>query len=139
MEREEEPLPYPDRSEARLRSILGAKVIFANGNSSMDCLIRDFSATGARLDLSSNVAIPDRFDLFVIQKNQTFRAVIKWRRANEVGVEFEPEHQAVAPPAKEAKLSDRVSELEAEIVSLKRSLAEMRGEFLGRTRSDAGF
>jgi len=101
-------------------------VIFANGNSSMDCVIRDISATGAKLELSSAVTIPDRFDLFIPQKNQTLRATIKWRRANEVGVVFETEQHAPAPPGAEKDLPERVVELEAEIAALKQALAEMK-------------
>ena len=115
-----------DRTQPRLRAILGARIIFANGNSTMDCLIRDISPSGARLELGGSVSVPDRFNLFVPQKQKTFRATIKWRRLNEVGVVFETEDQGVTTPEQEGDLPARVSELEAEIVALKQALAEMR-------------
>lgn len=121
-------MPQGDRTQTRLRSILGARVIFANGNSSMDCLIRDISPSGARLELGSSVTVPDRFDLFVPQKSRTFRAAIKWRRLNEIGVVFETDDQTLAPPEREKDLAARVSELEAEIAALKQALVEMRSD-----------
>jgi hypothetical protein len=122
----EEQVQQADRTQPRLRAILGARIIFANGNSSMDCLIRDISPSGARLELGGSVTVPDRFDLFVPQKQKTFRATIKWRRLNEVGVVFETEDQGLTAPERERDLPARVSELEAEILVLKQALAEMR-------------
>lgn len=123
-----------DRSQARLRSILGARIVFANGNSSMDCLIRDISPAGARLELSSAATIPERFGLFIPQKGKTFEVAIKWRRGDEIGVVFETGQEVSAPQTQEKGLTQRVRELEAEIVALKQALAEMRREIADQTR-----
>jgi hypothetical protein len=63
----------------------------------MDCLIRDISPTGARLELSGAATIPDRFTLLVPQTGKTFEATIKWRRGDEVGVAFESGQDQPAP------------------------------------------
>ena len=127
-------MPNIDRSQARLRSILGARIVFANGRSSMDCLIRDISPTGARLELSGASTIPERFTLLVPQKGKTFEATIKWRRGDEVGVVFETGQETPAPSDQEKGLPQRVLELEGEIAALKEALAEMRREIARQTR-----
>src|SRR3954451_9413755 len=70
------------RTDSRSRSFLGAKIVFNSRNSSMDCLIRNISPTGARLLLSSAVVIPDEFELQIPKQGRSFRARLAWRRAD---------------------------------------------------------
>ncbi|MGB9397962.1 MAG: hypothetical protein WCB69_02060, partial [Pseudolabrys sp.] len=46
----------------------------------MDCRVRDFSATGARVQLTN--------DLTIARKERSFRASMVWRSVNEAGVAF---------------------------------------------------
>lgn len=111
----------------------------------MDCLIRDLSGTGAKLELSETAALPEVFELFVPNKDATYRARLKWRRDGGVGVTFDatnakpppasaPAAVAVvapvleAPPAADPSLTvllRRISELEAENAALRSVLATM--------------
>ena len=43
------------RLTPRLRSFLKGRVLFNGGQNSLDCLIRDISSSGARLELSASV------------------------------------------------------------------------------------
>src|SRR4051794_29867570 len=113
------------RSAPRTRSFLKGKAIFNNRQSTLDCLIRDISSTGARLEVSNAVLLPDAFDLYVAQKDATMRARITWRRDGEIGVEFE--HAAAAPtPAPD--LPSRVQRLEAEVGLQQMLMAQLRAE-----------
>ena len=56
-----------DRSSPRLRSFLRGRVVFNGGNSSMDCIVRDISPDGAKLQITNSVTVPDRFDLLIPQ------------------------------------------------------------------------
>ena len=76
------------RDKDRIRSLLRARAIFNNGGSTIDCVIKNFSDDGARLEIGDVVALPAEFDLSVPHKGRTFRANIIWRDANSVGVEF---------------------------------------------------
>jgi PilZ domain len=108
------------RSNTRRRSFLRAKVLFPNKAATMDCLVRDISETGARLDIGSQAVIPERFDLHIPQKGVTHRAVIRWRALEEMGVAFEGADPAAPPAATD--LATRVQQLESEVARLRRMI-----------------
>ena len=122
------------RREARQRVFLKGRIVFNNGSSSFDCLVRDMSATGARLVMSDATTLPEAFDLYIPQKDRTYRATLRWRREDGIGVTFgDDPARTPAPPipdsvASEASLSmllKRVGELETENAALRRLLASM--------------
>ncbi len=119
------------RNEVRQRVFLKGRISFNNGASSMDCMVRDFSPSGARLALSETATLPASFDLYIPQKDRTYRATLRWRREDGIGVTFAEEATAPAAPAAEgadaslAVLLRRISELEAENAALRRVLASM--------------
>ncbi|GEP05429.1 PilZ domain-containing protein [Methylobacterium oxalidis] len=125
------------RRETRQRVFLKGRIIFNNGASSLDCLVRDLSSSGARLALSETTTLPDSFDLFIPQKDRTFRAQLRWRRPDGIGITFVDEQARPEPAAPQAPaaaegadasiavLLRRVSELEAENATLRRLLATM--------------
>ncbi len=125
------------RRETRLRTFLKGRIIFNNGNSSMDCLIRDLSGSGARLMLSQTATLPDGFDLFIPAKERTHKATLRWRKDDSIGVTFAEELvRASAPAAAEpsvAALLARIHELEAENAALRRQLKEAEAMLLERT------
>ena len=126
------------RNETRQRVFLKGRIVFNNGASSMDCLVRDFSSSGARLALSESSTLPEVFDLYIPQKDRTYRSTLRWRRADGVGITFADEAAkpasvaaptAAAEPAAEDNsvtvLLRRITELEAENATLRRLLTGM--------------
>ena len=119
------------RKETRQRVFLKGRIIFNNGASSFDCLVRDLSASGARLVLSDATTLPQVFDLYIPQKDRTYRSILCWRREDGIGIVFEqaarPAHAAAPDPAtaETEALRQRVAELEAENAALRRLLAGM--------------
>jgi hypothetical protein len=77
-----------ERRAVRVRAYIGARAIFNNGRSTIDCHIRNISSTGAKLALSSSVGLPGAFLLEVPSRNRTFNAELRWRSEDAVGVEF---------------------------------------------------
>ncbi len=122
------------RRETRLRTFLKGRIIFNNGNSSMDCLVRDLSASGARLMLSQTATLPEGFDLVIPAKDRTHKATLRWRKADSVGVTFAEEavRSPAAPDATPAVLLARIRELEAENASLRRQLKVAEAMVLDR-------
>lgn len=120
------------RREARQRVFLKGRIVFNNGSSSFDCLVRDMSSAGARLVMSDATTLPEAFDLYIPQKDRTYRAILRWRREDGIGVTFE-QPASTAPAAPVAAATDasvtlllkRVSELETENAALRRLLASM--------------
>ncbi len=119
------------RKQPRLRVFLKGRIQFNNSSSSIDCLVRDMSPTGARLVLSETATLPAKFDLYIPQKERTYRATLCWRREDGVGVTFDGanddarEVPAAVADATTSALLRRIGELEAENAVLRRHLAQM--------------
>lgn len=115
------------RHDVRKRTFLKGRILFNKGAASMDCLIRDLSEAGARLELSETSTLPEVFDLYIAQKEETFRATLRWRRDNSVGIAFADQRKPVAPPEAAVPLPDasinlllrRIAELESENATLR--------------------
>jgi hypothetical protein len=66
------------RTLTRQKSFLQGRIYFNNRRSSIDCLVRDYSETGARLKLSETVTVPEVMELYIpIAKRH--RARVEWR------------------------------------------------------------
>ena len=76
------------RKEARLRALKGGKVVFNQHASVIDCVVRDLSGHGARLQVTTSVGIPERFDLVFDADNTSRSCRLVWRSDQQVGVEF---------------------------------------------------
>jgi hypothetical protein len=63
---------FERRKSVRSRTFLGGMIAFNKRTSTMDCRVRDFSSTGARVDLTNAAVIPDRFDLTIARRTVRF-------------------------------------------------------------------
>src|SRR5918997_3066146 len=116
------------RSTPRLRSFLKGRVLFNGGQNSLDCLIRDISSSGARLELSASVTLPDRFDLYLPHRDETCKVQIQWRRDNQLGIAFEQVEAPPAAPPQPQDVASRVRQLETEVELMRMLLAQMKSE-----------
>jgi hypothetical protein len=116
------------RSSARQKSFLQGRIYFNNRRSSVDCLIRDYSETGAKLKFSESVAVPEAIELYIPNKEEIHRARVQWRSGDEMGIAFgdEVRSPSVVHDAGQDDLATRVQTLETEVASLKRALNELR-------------
>ena len=111
------------RKATRTRSLLGAVIAFNSRASTMDCQVRNISASGAKVTFTNTAVVPDQFDLTIGRKDRSFRARMVWRNPNEAGVVFTSEYeQDVAVPLAWAQ---RLRECEAEKLSLRRRIAQL--------------
>ncbi len=86
------------RSSVRRRTLKGAKVVLRDW-STIDCIVRNQSDTGARLEFSDPVALPEQFELLITVTNTLTPAERVWVRGTAVGIRFTgPER--TAPPRK---------------------------------------
>ncbi len=116
------------RSSPRLRSFLKGRVLFNGGQTSLECLIRDISSAGARVELSASITLPDRFDLYLPHRDTTCKVHVQWRRGSQIGLAFENPESAPAMPTAPQDLAVRVQQLEAEVGLMRLLLAQMRSE-----------
>lgn len=85
------------RQVSRSRVIYGGTVVYNQRQSTLDCVVQNFSEFGAKITLDNPALLPDRVDLLVNRKGRAFRADVIWRSEHEVGLSFEPEMTANAP------------------------------------------
>jgi hypothetical protein len=117
------------RGTPRQKSFLRGCIYFNNRRSVLDCLIRDLTEEGARIIFSHTVNVPDIVELYIPQREQTLRAHVKWRRGDDIGLDFTNRAAAVpaAPAApQDAELGKRVAQLEAEVTALKRTVRQLK-------------
>ena len=77
-----------ERANLRKRVLKGGLILFNNHRSSVNCTVRDFSETGAKLRMEAATSVPDNFDLMLPQENLIYPAEVAWRRALDIGVRF---------------------------------------------------
>lgn len=76
-----------NRISARKRTLLGAKIIFNDGHSVYDCLVKNLSDTGAMIQIENPLAAPNTFDL-QLSDNRVLACEVRWRKINSMGVQF---------------------------------------------------
>jgi PilZ domain len=76
------------RVERRRRILKSALVQFNNGFGSLECVLRDMNANGAKVSMGQTAGIPNRFRLSVAGERTPIEAVIRWRTPRDIGVSF---------------------------------------------------
>jgi len=75
------------RLSPRRNVTIEAQVVFGAGQKRVDCIIRNISDGGAKLEVARVSVLPNTFDLVIGDKAiQPCR--VAWRALREVGVEF---------------------------------------------------
>lgn len=82
--------PANRREQFRRTVLKGARIIFNDRQSTLNCRVRDMTADGARLDLSTQQLLPHEFELQV-SGNPTRRCGLRWAQGTFIGVRFLPD------------------------------------------------
>lgn len=75
------------RSAPRHRTFKAGKIVLNEGQSVIDCTVRNISETGASLSVVNAVAVPEEFTLKMDGSTRT--CVITWRRLDRLGLKFQ--------------------------------------------------
>lgn len=86
------------RQSARARVIYGGVITYNQRQSTVECVIRNFSEDGAKVEFDDPAALPDVVDLLIAKKNRAFTAKIAWRQINEAGLAFDTVKQDAPIP-----------------------------------------
>jgi hypothetical protein len=82
------------RSSGRRRTRLRTgKIVDPRRPNLIECQIYDWSETGARLRLFTNLSVPSRIQVFEDISERLLNATVVWRRRSEIGVRFAPHVQ----------------------------------------------
>lgn len=75
------------RLAPRRNTMIRAQIVFNGGRSTADCIIRNLSESGAKLELASVGNIPQTFDL-IAPGHRPHACRVAWRALKELGVNF---------------------------------------------------
>jgi hypothetical protein len=75
------------RLAPRRNTMIKATIVFASGKKRIDCIIRNLSDGGAKLEVASVKDVPPSFDLLV-PGHRVQHCRVAWRALRELGVQF---------------------------------------------------
>ncbi len=84
------------RKEMRHRVFKGGKLTFNRGYGALECVVRNLSASGARLRFGETSGVPARFDLQIAGEPGIRSAQVRWRSLTDAGIEFDAAGDAPA-------------------------------------------
>jgi len=113
------------RALVRHKTFFKGRIYFNNRLSSMDCIVRDATANGGRLEISDSVTLPNAFEIYLPNKDEYFHAKVEWRKGGSLGVSWTTEQfpkQKHEPGSSEHAIVDRLAKLEHQVAVLQRRL-----------------
>jgi hypothetical protein len=81
------------RQLPRNRVYYGGMVAFNARNSTLDCVVRNFSQRGAKIEFENSATLPDRVDFEVARRGLSCLARLVWREQNTAGLMFSEERE----------------------------------------------
>jgi hypothetical protein len=91
-----------------------------------DCIVRDLSDSGARLEFKGLARLPkDELTLKIARKGRSFMAKVVWWRDNIIGVAFSDKPLDTAPPS---DLEERLRKSEKKKRELQRKINNLLGQ-----------
>jgi len=78
------------RRMPRLRAIKAGRIVIPGEGKTLDCAIRNISATGAMIRFEKPVELPEQVELVIMSHDIHVKAHVAWQSGAEAGVEFEP-------------------------------------------------
>lgn len=72
----------------RPRVLNGGKLVINNGQSVVDCVVRDMNEKGAKVRLTDPTVLPDCVELLIVKNQMLYPADVRWNRKGEVGLMF---------------------------------------------------
>jgi hypothetical protein len=77
----------------RNRVYYGGLVAFNDRQSTLACIVRNFTAFGARIEFENPALLPDEIDFAVPRRSLSCRAHLTWRDSHATGLVFRASHQ----------------------------------------------
>jgi len=113
------------RALVRHKTFIKGRIYFNNRLSTADCIVRDVTANGGRIEVAGSVTLPDSFEIYLPNKNECFFAHVVWRKGSILGVSWSHDHvtkEKLVPSDSEHSLADRVAKLERDVAALQKRL-----------------
>lgn len=85
-------LPLERRRAGRHRALLAGKLANEDATTTIDCIIRNISDTGAMIETSTPHLIPNQMHLVQIKEGVAWDVEVIWRRGNRIGLSLGDRH-----------------------------------------------
>jgi hypothetical protein len=112
------------RESVRDKVFLGGVAEIDQAGLRMDCVVRNFSDSGACVEFDSAKPIPEQVNLTISRKGRSYLARAIWRQANRVGLAF----LTMITDAPESDLDARLRRSEKKKRQLQRRINQLLGE-----------
>ena len=76
------------RRSVRVRTFFGGRIVFHDGAYIYDCIVRDLSESGARVEIPEARMIPRRFYFLVSKEEVAYDCELVWRTRMMAGIRF---------------------------------------------------
>jgi len=76
------------RRSVRVRTFFGGRIVFHDGAYSYECIVRDMSEGGARVEIPAARLIPRRFYFLTSKEEVAYDSELVWRTRLMAGVKF---------------------------------------------------
>jgi hypothetical protein len=113
------------RQSARARVIYSGVIAYDQRRSTMNCVVRNFSEDGVKVEFDNTALLPDEIDLLIAKKSHAFNAKIIWRSDREAGLAFRSNGANLPIPLDWAR---RLRASESERRKLKGRIAQLLSE-----------
>lgn len=110
-------------SPRQSRCFFRAFVYFEGNGTAVDCVVRDISDTGARLQFPKPQKLSEFLDLYIPVKGQSYHSKVRWEEGNEIGVAF---HTTSNTDADNIGLDERMNRLEAEVAAMRQAVKHLQ-------------
>jgi PilZ domain-containing protein len=111
------------RDAPRRKCYLRAFVYFEGRGAAVNCVVRDISDSGARLQFDKPLGLTELLDLHIPAKGQSFHAEQRWHDGDKIGVVF---RTTAKKNGDDVGVDRRVGRLQAEISALKKSIKHLQ-------------
>jgi PilZ domain len=113
-----------DRRHSMRDKVLLGGVAGIGDNATMDCVVRNFSDSGACVEVDASANLPEEMNLTIARKGRSFLATLIWRQANRVGLAF----KSMITDSPGDDLDARLRRSEKKKRQLQRRINELLGE-----------
>jgi diguanylate cyclase (GGDEF)-like protein len=119
------------RANQRGRTLLGGKIVFNGGRSTIDCQVRNLSDEGACLEVVSQAGIPTQFQLALAGDREPRDCKLIWQSDRRMGVSFArlpdaPQDGDEQPEGERAQDEPSSELLRGHMLALRAALDEVR-------------
>lgn len=111
------------RKNARRRVIYHGVIAINQRSATIECVVRNFSDDGIKIELEDPAQLPDEIDLFIAKKNRAFSAKIAWIGDRQLGLAFLPRSQKPPIPMDWTRRMNLSESERREIQNMNRLLA----------------